>query len=338
VKIRIVVATFVLAATACFGEAAIAAGAPAAVPKKEALSPEAEALFVEGRKLFDARKFAEACDKLAESHKLSPSVKALGLLGACHEEQGRIATAYGEYLDTAERARKLGDSREAFARKRAAALKATLPVVHIEVTSPAPGLAITQNGKVVSEGALEESYVDPGPVEIVAKAPGKKEWRTEVTAAPKARISVMIPELAPEVSEPDPATLTAPTSASVSARMPGMRLAGFITGGAGLALVALGSGIGLAAIGQTKASKADGHCDKDNYCDLKGTELRNDARSKANAATAFFVVGSAAVVTGAVLLLLPSRESKSRAPAARSLRVTVSGDKGGGGVTVLGSF
>lgn len=336
--IRIVVVIGVLAATACFGEAAHAAGAPAAAPKKEALSPEAEALFVEGRKLFDERKFAEACDKLAESHKLSPSVKALGLLGACHEEQGRIATAYGEYLDTAERARKLGDSREAFARKRAAALKATLPVVHIEVMSPAPGLAITQNGEVIPEGALAESYVDPGPVEIVAKAPGKKAWRTEVTAAARARISVMIPELAPEVSEPLTAPPTEPPPGPVSAGMPRIRLAGFITGGAGLAVLALGSGVGLAAIGQTKASKADGHCDKDNNCDAKGAELRNDARSKAGVSTALFVVGSAAVVTGVVLLLLPTRESKSRAAAARPLRVMVAGDTGGGGVTVLGSF
>jgi hypothetical protein len=336
VTIRSAVAIGVLAAMACFTEAAVAAPTPAAPPKKEAISPEAEALFIEGRKLFDERKFAEACDKLAESHQRSPSLKALGLLAGCHEEQGRTATAYREYLDAAERARTLGDPRESFARKRAETLKAELPVVHIEVTKPEPGLSITQNGKAV-EGALEEIYVDPGPVEIVAQAPKKKAWRTQVTAAAKARVSVIIPELAPEV-DPSALKTPAPRPASPPPGLPAMRVGGIVSGAVGVVALAVGSGLGVKAIQQTKASRKNDICNEENLCTDEGAELRNNARTSANLSTAFFAVGVAGVVAGAVLFFIPSGANKPRAATALPVRVSFSGGTDGAGVTVLGRF
>src|SRR5262245_40022593 len=54
----------------------------------------ADQLFKEGRALFDKRNFEEACAKLAESDQLNPTINAIGLLAACHEEQGLIASAW----------------------------------------------------------------------------------------------------------------------------------------------------------------------------------------------------------------------------------------------------
>src|SRR5262245_25000042 len=84
---------------------------------------QADALFQEGKRLFEAGKIAEACGRFAESDALDPTVSALGLLAGCHEQQGKLIMAWKEYRETERRANATGDTRAAFARDRAAALE-----------------------------------------------------------------------------------------------------------------------------------------------------------------------------------------------------------------------
>src|SRR5262245_57161497 len=57
----------------------------------------AAALFEEGRALFKEERFAEACPKLEESQRLSPSGGTLLNVAACHERLGKVATAWVEF-------------------------------------------------------------------------------------------------------------------------------------------------------------------------------------------------------------------------------------------------
>src|SRR5262245_62252923 len=93
----------------------------------------AEALFREGTALLDEKRYAEACPKLAESHRLDPATGTLLALAFCHEGEGRLASAWAEFAEVAGRARAEGRTdREHVAREHAANLKPRLARLSVE--------------------------------------------------------------------------------------------------------------------------------------------------------------------------------------------------------------
>jgi hypothetical protein len=169
----------------------------------------AEALFRAGRSLMEQGKYAEACDKLAESQRLDPSSGTLLNLATCHEKQGKTATAWAEYLAAARLSRTQQKmDRAETAEKRAAALEPTLSYLTLESKAPLPGLEVRRNGVRLEAAVLGTRLpVDPGDHVIEVTAPGHRMARlTVAVGAQRDSKVVVLPELEP-VSQSAPAAV-----------------------------------------------------------------------------------------------------------------------------------
>src|SRR3954471_682897 len=182
----------------------------------------AEKLFTEARKLLDAGKFAEACQRLADSQKLDPGVGTLLNLAQCYEKMGRTATAWATYHEAAAAARANGQAdREKKAARAADTLEPNLPKLTVTVPDAAAekGVEVKRNGAPVPKSLWGVSEpVDPGEYVIEAHATGRKPWSTRVKAEPGRATAVILPPLdesATAAAVPPPAT-DAPAAAPAS--------------------------------------------------------------------------------------------------------------------------
>ncbi|HEY6459621.1 MAG TPA: hypothetical protein VIY73_05695, partial [Polyangiaceae bacterium] len=109
-----------LAALLAVAGAAASATSTARAEPTPANRTLAQSLFEEARKLMAAKDYAAACPKLAQSETLDPSPGTLLNLAVCHQEAGRLATAWSEFNDAAASARTAHeDPRVSFATTRA---------------------------------------------------------------------------------------------------------------------------------------------------------------------------------------------------------------------------
>src|SRR5690606_38490038 len=117
----------------------------------------AESLFQQGRELLVQGKTAEACPKFAESHRIEPATGTLLGLAMCHEQEGKLATAWAEYTEVAAAARRDGqEDRVQFAENKAKELGERLSTLTIQVpeqVATIDGLEVKRNGVSLGEGA-----------------------------------------------------------------------------------------------------------------------------------------------------------------------------------------
>ncbi len=309
----------------------------------------AETLFTEAKALIAQGKYAEACPKLEESQRLDAGIGTLFNLGDCYEHIGRTASAWAAFLEVGALAKTANQkTREADARGRAAQLEPKLSKL---VVAPSPAAA-NLSAIVVKRDATEvgraqwgsQVPVDPGKHVVVASAPGKKTWQSEVVVAAPGAVTVTIPALE-DAPEPPPSVVVAPRERSRAVRAHAstnqgavQRGIGFILGGVGLAGLGVGSYFGLSSI--AKHSDAAPHCDASSTCDETGVALRHGAREHGNVSTVAFATGGAFLITGAIVLLTAPRGASSAddARTSRSRTPLFGVDAGVAGVSMRGRF
>ncbi|WP_437681272.1 hypothetical protein [Sorangium sp. So ce131] len=226
---------------------------------------QAETLLDEGKKLMKKGNLAEACPKLEESYRLSPRSATLLQVASCHEKQGKLATAWSEYIDLGAAARKEGNKRlEADAKARGARIELRVPRLTLNVPRAAAveGLEVMLDGAPVDRSAWGQARpVDPGQHKVSASAPGRKAWELTVTIKRGERKSVAVPVLAKDPSAaPGPEKVAeAPAAAPPAApakdpAAPAAAAPGKAGAGAGKAEAATGKA--GAAPGKAEAGKA----------------------------------------------------------------------------------
>src|SRR5262245_52850537 len=77
----------------------------------------AEALFRQGRQAMEAKSYAQACPKFAESQKLDPAAGTLMNLATCEEKLGKLASAWQHWKEAID-ALPAKDDRIPFAKSR----------------------------------------------------------------------------------------------------------------------------------------------------------------------------------------------------------------------------
>lgn len=178
--------------------------------QSETKSAVADALYRQARDLMAAGKLDEACPKFAESQRLDPATGTLLNLAACHERQGKLASAWLEYTDAVVASRlDRRQDRVDFATERAAALEPKLSRLTLTLAPDADQTSLTLelDGASVGLAAIgAPTPVDPGKHTVRASAPGKLTWQQEITIGKEADLQTLtIPKLADAPASPTPA-------------------------------------------------------------------------------------------------------------------------------------
>lgn len=293
----------------------------------------AEQLFEQARALAKANRWAEACPKFEASLRYDAQLGTRLNLATCYEKIGRIASAWGLFRDSAELARAANDvPRRDYALKQAATLLPRLPKLTIAgPMTPPNGFVITRDGVPLDLAALGSAlYVDPGPHEVTAVAPGFEVFKATINVAERQSESVLIRELTPLKPQPSEPTVVRPqepvTVTPVMRRPPGgaepiddgpdpgksRKYIGLGIAGTGVVLTGVGLFLGMSA--SSKYDDAKALCGEglacENQADFeRGQQLISDSRSQATLSTVFVVGGLAAAAAGVVVwVTAPKRE------------------------------
>lgn len=273
----------------------------------------AETLFREGKQLMVEERYAEACPKIAESQRLDPGTGTLLNLAACHEAEGKLATAWAEFGEAASMSRRDNRAdREQYATAHAKSLEPKIPRLALDIAPAAQALKDLEI-KIDDVTVGRVAWSSPGPADpgvhvVTATATGKKPFRAEVTLPAEGSVTaVSIPALedapmAPAAVGPGPATTGMAGSPAEAEKPPGGngKMVGLIVGGAGIAAIGVGSYFGLHAF--SKWSERNDHCPK-GQCDQTAVDASDAAHTSARIADVAMGVGIVAVGVGTYLFL-----------------------------------
>ena len=262
----------------------------------------AEALFFAGRSLMEAGRYAEACTKLAESYRLDRASGTLLNLAVCHEKEGKVASAWGEFRQAIPEAQSAARSdREELARTHAAALEQELSFVTFSVPAETlvPGLEIVRNGVAIQAAAwTTELPVDPGEVQVLLRAPG---YTPTLQTLKIGRGQHRTMTIGPLLRAPSPVP---PAASWTLRRETGLGL--LIVGAVSLAT---GAGAGIRALRLRDTS--DEQCPKldgERRCSQAGATAMSSARKWALAADLTIGAGALSVAVGTYLFATGASE------------------------------
>ena len=257
-------------------------------------SPEAQALFEQGRALAKDGNYSEACDRFERANKIEYAVGTSLNLGDCYEHLGEVRRAYLIFVDTEGRA----GPRASYAHDRAQALLAKLGTIVVHVANPImPGLKISIAGRDVAPVPEIDDVNEPGVVTIIATAPDRPEYRTTATAVAGQRTIVDVPLFGAtpteHVVEPAGQWQRRPERVHVAVAL----------GSLGIGAMIGGIVVGLYARSEYNA-QFPGHCMSTTTgpaCDTPGFTNLTNANNLADAGTVIGVAGIALVAAGALI-------------------------------------
>lgn len=293
-------------------------------PADRALATE---LFQRGRTALIAQTYAEACPLLEESQRLDPAGGTLLNLALCHEQVGRTATAWSEFLEALSLARRDGrEDRMEYAREHIAALEQRLSrlVVQIALDPGLPGLRVERDGTPLGRSVWSVAMpVDPGTHTVLVSATGYQLLTQSVQVKDGADlVTVTVAELTPEavpeappaaiaepVAEPPPAPV-APVAPVVVRKEPAGWFASLSRPRrAGLALFGLSAATAIAAtVTGVRAISLRGDAEdgcNDGFCSRGARSTNREAMRYADVSTALTVASAVMGAGGLVLWLLP---------------------------------
>ncbi|MRG95215.1 hypothetical protein [Polyangium spumosum] len=277
---------------------------------------EAEALFREARQLMADKRFAEACPKLAESHRLDPGGGTILNLAFCHEAEGKTATAYREFGEALAWARTdARPDRAEIAHAELDALEGKLArlVIVLGPGARAAGMVVERDGTTIADASLGAPVpVDPGEHVVTATADGKEPFLTTVRVSPGKRVTVVVPPLAP------------------SRGPSGTRIAAHVT--AGLSVVALGTGAIFGIRALVKEDEASARCEGTVCPDATSLDVAEDGRRAAKIADVSLGLGAACLLSSATLYWI----SRAKSPADAGTSIAVAPAAGSGATLLLG--
>jgi tetratricopeptide (TPR) repeat protein len=278
-------------------------------------SAEARRLFEEGRAALDAGDYARAEDSLERSLSLYERYSTLANLGATEIELGKPREA-AEHLARALDLLAEQGGEEARARITADFEKARGRIVTLEiVVASAPADLVIQVDASTVKDPSAPLYLDPGNHLLVANAAGYNAFKQSIDgkAGDKARVEVKLVSDAPA---PVPAEADEGGGGNTAL------LVGVIAT-AGLAVAAIGAGIGTRVAGASHESQGD---DARDYYQMNGgcaepcpevLDPYDRADTLYDASTGLFVaggvLGAAAIVQGIVLATMPDDEPAATA-------------------------
>ncbi len=321
-----------LAAPVCLAPSAYADGSAAL----------AQQLYDDAKEAMAKGELTTACQKFAESNRLDPATGGTLLnLAVCHEKMGQIATAWAEFEEAAQFARRFArPDREKLAREHIDALRPRVSLLTLNVTEdPAEPVHVAIDGVAVERPAWGSIPLDPGDHTVEVKAAHKLAWTKHVVIGvdrerPMLEVPALADEPAPVVVAPRaaPDRPLGPTPEQIEAAH-ARRKAGFVLAGIGIGGVAIGAAFGITAIHLNSLSKQD--CSAPGACpttDFNGHHALLDA----DVSDAAFGVAIVGLAVGAGLLF--SSPSSAAATPSASITLAPSVTARGGGLGLRGAW
>jgi hypothetical protein len=304
---------------------ALVAGAAHAQAPNQAAADQA---FKQGRDLYKAEKYAEACEQFDRSYKLDPANGTLYNLAQCSERIGKLATAAAAYRELV--AKDANEQRKASSAERLQAIAPRVPKLLVKVASPPPGIVVEIGSKAGPRGiaANQPIEVDAGEYTVIARARGYNEFMSRVKIQDGKTVTVEA-TLSPGASNTETVLGVTRTDAPKPARSH-RKLFGAIAMATGGATLAGGIVVGVLARSAWDDAKAVcGGTTCTTQPDLdRANQLGDEARSKATLSTVLTLSGAAVAGIGAYLFFTAPGDTV----------VTPTASETGAGVTLSGAF
>lgn len=292
--------------------AALAVVAALLVPRLAHADDTALDALKKGYELKKAGKCAEAMVFLRKSHEAHPSAKAVLNWAECEESAGKFLSARAHYLE----GKRLAMSEqkpelETIATARLEAIGPRVPKVTFTVPE---GGSVTVDGEPLSSPS--DVALDPGEHRVQVARDGYEPSITTLSLSPGEARTVRLALGAPKPASPLPQGSPAPLGTQPGEGTAGsspLRPLSLVGVGVGLVTIGVGSVLAIGAKSDYDAATSTS-CDP-RGCDTAGLAAIAGARSRADVATALFVVGGVVTAASAVLFFT-SKSAPVRARAA----------------------